>query len=95
MSWSSNFTFHQSARSRCSLAAGERAPSTHSERSTVDWCAIAPEGLWTFVFKAVRVLCADPMISRRALLALGAGSLVTAGLAGAQTPKKTARVGLL
>jgi hypothetical protein len=35
------------------------------------------------------------MISRRALLALGAGSLVTAGLAGAQTPKKTARVGLL
>jgi putative ABC transport system substrate-binding protein len=48
-----------------------------------------------FAFKAVCVLCADPMISRRAFLALGAGSLVTPGPAGAQTPKKTARVGLL
>ena len=35
------------------------------------------------------------MISRRAVLALGAGLLVTPGPAGAQTPKKTARVGLL
>ena len=35
------------------------------------------------------------MISRRAFLALGAGLLVTPGPAGAQTPKKTARVGLL
>ena len=35
------------------------------------------------------------MISRRAFLALGAGLLVTPGAAGAQTPKKTARVGLL
>ncbi len=41
------------------------------------------------------MLCADPMISRRAFLALGAGLLVTPGRAGAQTPKKTARVGLL
>jgi len=35
------------------------------------------------------------MISRRAFLALGAGLLVTPGPAGAQTPKKTARVELL